>query len=390
MMKKELKLVHQVAKQIERAGGRLYYVGGYVRDRLLGRDSKDIDVEIHGVTEAELIEVLKQFGQVDFVGESFGVYLIKGVDIDFCLPRRERKTGEKHTDFEVITDPFMGTFEASKRRDFTINAIMEDVLTGEIIDHFYGVDDIANRVIRVVDNVTFQEDSLRVLRALQFSARFGFSIEPLTIELMKSMSLLHLAKERIYTEIEKGMVKGHPKHFVHLLKSFPNVIEVLPSIPFAKLKLLSSKNTFAFNVAVMSLEMSDDLAESFVKELIQDKKNRKLVAVSRRFILDVRQCTTAEELALTIASHRHFIDEHMDFINMNSMLLFESIKIDMLNRMLRQRANIPFHIDGDWLIRAGVKPSVDFKNQLEKAISLSILGMREPEIIEMFRKEVLM
>lgn len=113
-MKKEMTLVKEVAEKVEQAGGKMYFVGGFVRDRLLGKESKDIDVEVHGITERQLVEILKTFGQVDLVGESFGVYLIKGVDIDFAMPRTERKTGDKHTDFDVTVDPFIGTYEASK------------------------------------------------------------------------------------------------------------------------------------------------------------------------------------------------------------------------------------------------------------------------------------
>lgn len=203
-----LELVHIIAQKIHENGGTAYFVGGYVRDKLLGRENKDIDIEVHNISAENLETILSEFSEVMKFGASFGVYNIKGYNIDFALPRTERKTGGKHTDFEVTADPYMSTEKASKRRDFTINALMENVLTEEITDHWHGREDLSAGIIRHVDNETFKEDTLRVLRAAQFSARFEFDIAEETIEFCKQLDLSELSRERVFTETEKALMKS--------------------------------------------------------------------------------------------------------------------------------------------------------------------------------------
>jgi tRNA nucleotidyltransferase (CCA-adding enzyme) len=198
----------KLAELIKANGGRAMLVGGCIRDELLGLEPKDFDVEVYGVEPARLKETLKQFGRVDAVGESFTVYKI-GQDLDISLPRRERKVGRGHKGFIVEGDPKMTFEEAAKRRDFTINAIMQDVLTGEIIDCYGGQEDLKLKKIRHIADETFVEDSLRVLRAAQFAARFEFEIDEKTAELCKSIDLTDLPKERIWGELEKLLLKSN-------------------------------------------------------------------------------------------------------------------------------------------------------------------------------------
>ncbi len=131
-------IFERLALKVENSGGRAFYVGGCVRDKALGCQNKDIDIEVHGISEEELEKILSKFGNIKFFGSSFGVYSISGINADISLPRSERKIGNGHRDFEIVVDPFIGIKEAARRRDFTINAIMEDILTGEIIDPFNG------------------------------------------------------------------------------------------------------------------------------------------------------------------------------------------------------------------------------------------------------------
>ena len=182
-------------------------VGGCVRDELMGIEPKDFDVEIYGVEPNKLREILEGFGEVNAVGEAFTVYKI-GQDLDVALPRRERKVGRGHKGFVIEGDPGMSFEEAAKRRDFTINAILKDVLTGEIIDVCGGQDDIKKGILRVVSLETFAEDSLRVLRAAQFAARFKFDIEPETVEICRQIDVSDLPKERIWGEFEKLLLKA--------------------------------------------------------------------------------------------------------------------------------------------------------------------------------------
>src|SRR5262245_52968877 len=169
-------IVHSIALAVRSEGGRALVMGGWVRDRLLGHPSKDADVEIFGIAEDRLPSLLAPFGRVEPVGQSFPVYKVvagdDGSQIDVALPRRESKTGRGHKAFEVQGDPHMSIDEAARRRDFRINAIAWDPLTDAFEDPFDGRGDLDRRLLRAVDLTTFGDDSLRVLRAVQFAARF--------------------------------------------------------------------------------------------------------------------------------------------------------------------------------------------------------------------------
>ncbi|QQS32832.1 MAG: HD domain-containing protein [Acidobacteriota bacterium] len=183
-------------------GGRAMLVGGCVRDELMGLPAKDWDLEVYGIEPELLRTIVAEFGEVNAVGEVFAVYKV-GTDLDVSLPRRERKTARGHRGFTVEGDPDMTFEEACSRRDFTINAILKDPLTGEIVDPFDGQGDIDRRVLRMVSRDTFAEDSLRVLRAAQFAARFRFEVDTETAQLCKTIDVTDLPRERIWGELEK-------------------------------------------------------------------------------------------------------------------------------------------------------------------------------------------
>ena len=209
-------IAERIAKKVSDAGGRTFYVGGFVRDKLLGIDNKDVDIEVHGITPETLRRILTETGELLSFGQSFGIYSLKGEDIDIAMPRTEKPSAPAeasqgaargHRDFEIDVDPFIGTYEAARRRDFTINALMEDVLTGEIVDHFGGLEDLKG-TIRHIDDKTFGEDPLRVLRAAQFAARFRFDIAPETIEICRAMDLSALSHERVEGEMKKALLRS--------------------------------------------------------------------------------------------------------------------------------------------------------------------------------------
>src|SRR5712691_45463 len=156
--------VLRLAEAVRDQGGRALLVGGCVRDELMGKQPKDWDLEVYGVESTRLRELLDQFGSVNVVGEAFTVYKLDA-NLDITIPRRERKTGPGHRGFVIEGVPEMTVEEAASRRDFTINAILQDPLTGEIIDPFKGRADLKTRTLRAVSRETFREDSLRVLRA---------------------------------------------------------------------------------------------------------------------------------------------------------------------------------------------------------------------------------
>jgi tRNA nucleotidyltransferase (CCA-adding enzyme) len=205
--------VRRLAEAVRTAGGRAYLVGGLVRDgaraALAGGalpPARDCDVECFGLDGTSLKRVLLGFGKVDTVGESFTVYKLG--DLDVSLPRRDSKTGKGHKGFTIEGDPSMSVAEAARRRDFTVNAMLWDPLSGEVVDPHGGLKDLEARTLRAVDPATFVDDSLRVLRAMQFAARFEFAIDPATVALCRSIPLDDLPAERLWGEFEKLLLRA--------------------------------------------------------------------------------------------------------------------------------------------------------------------------------------
>jgi tRNA nucleotidyltransferase (CCA-adding enzyme) len=199
-----------------------------VRDRLLGLSPKDLDVEVYGVPEAELRTLLAQVGTVEPVGRSFPVYKVGQTDVS--LPRRESKVGRGHRGFDVTGDPWMTVEEAARRRDFTINAIAWDPLSRELIDPFHGREDLERRVLRVVDPRTFPDDSLRVLRAVQFAARFDLSVPDDTRALCLDIPLDDLPAERVWGEVEKLLAAPRPSLGLQLARELRIVERLWPEM----------------------------------------------------------------------------------------------------------------------------------------------------------------
>jgi tRNA nucleotidyltransferase (CCA-adding enzyme) len=206
-------LALDIARAVREAGGRAFIVGGWVRDRLRGQASKDIDIEVFGIPGSELPTLLATLGRVEPVGQSFPVYKVvrqqSGVAaIDVALPRRESKRGSGHKGFEVQGDPSMTLEDAARRRDFTVNAIFWDPLADEYVDPYDGRADLVRRRLRAVDPGTFGDDSLRVLRAVQFAARFEFMLDERTAMLCRGIPLDDLPAERIWSEVEKLLLQA--------------------------------------------------------------------------------------------------------------------------------------------------------------------------------------
>ena len=212
-------IIEELASRVEELGGRAYMVGGAVRDEIMKRPIKDVDIEVHGISVAVLETVLKELGKPLRFGSAFGVYSLAGHQIDIALPRSERKAGNGHRDFEIEIDPFIGIKEAARRRDFTMNALLKDILSGEIADPYGGTEDIKNRIIRHIDDKKFGEDPLRALRAAQFRSRFGFQVAPSTISICSALDLRNLSAERVEMEMKKALLESHrPSEFFECLR----------------------------------------------------------------------------------------------------------------------------------------------------------------------------
>ena len=210
--------VRRVVELLRDAGGRPLLVGGCVRDALMQVPVLDVDVEVYGLGTRQVEAALrKEFGIIT-VGAAFGVTKLKDFPVDVSVPRRENRTGAKHTDFDVQADPTMTPKDAAERRDFTLNAIMWDPFTGEVLDPWGGLADLRAKCLRHVSD-KFAEDPLRVLRAMQFAARFEFSVAPETIALCATLTQADLPPERLMEEWTKLLLRGRkPSVGLNVLK----------------------------------------------------------------------------------------------------------------------------------------------------------------------------
>ena len=282
--------LHKIVHTLYLKGVKPIIVGGYVRDALLGIENrKDIDIEVYNIPDYKTLQKLLQpFGKVNLVGKSFGVCKLQigSLECDFSLPRRENKISSGHKGFEVTIDPELSFFEASKRRDFTINAIGFDPINNEIIDCHSGLKDLRNRTLRAVDEHTFIEDPLRVLRAVVFAARFEFTLHPTLFHTCKTMvqkgALKELPKERIFEELKKLFLRSkHPSiaftllekmHEQYYFEEFFKLPNGIQKHILASLDRLSDANVenIAFYFALLVFKLEDK--NSFLLKITGDKK----------------------------------------------------------------------------------------------------------------------
>ena len=238
------KILHTLSEALLEHGAKAIIVGGAVRDHWMQQPVKDYDIEVYGLDTLEsLRQILSQYGSVNLVGRSFGVlkFTYAGEEYDFSFPRRESKSGSGHRGFAVTVDGEMDFEAAARRRDFTLNSMGYEIENGIFLDPFGGREDMANRRLRHIDSRTFIEDPLRVYRAVQFAARFGYALAPQTEKLCQEMvdkgMLEELPKERIYTEFTKLLLKA-PKpslgfalmRNLGILRYFPE-LEAIIAVP---------------------------------------------------------------------------------------------------------------------------------------------------------------
>lgn len=201
------RVLTEVCGLVAEAGGRAWLVGGSVRDLALGHPVEDLDLEVFGLDPEPLQECLAARFELNLVGRSFGILKLRQWPVDVGLPRRETKIGLGHRGFTVDADPHMELAEAAARRDFTLNAIYLDPLTGEIADPWRGLDDLGAGVLRHT-SAAFAEDPLRVLRGMQLTARFELEVAPDTIRECRRIDAEGLPGERIWAEWEKLLLLG--------------------------------------------------------------------------------------------------------------------------------------------------------------------------------------
>ena len=366
-----LTMSQKIAQAVNASGGRAFYVGGYVRDEILGRRGKDIDIEIHGITEERLTEILGTLGEPLNMGASFGILGLRHYSIDIILPR-SLITGE--------VDPFIGTREAARRRDFTMNALMKDVLTGEIIDHFGGIEDIRSRVIRHVDDNTFLLDMLRVIRAARFSAVLGFRVDEETRQVCSSADISSLAKERVFAELENALTKSPtPSRFFTELEEMGQVS--------AWFQEVSGMDTSVIDIAAGVRDRASYMAGFMIAMLCHGWPEDETLCFLSRLTNDIRltkYVLNMSELANVLAgmpedlpeiSFLRVFDaaESPEDLSIMSELLSGSPHTDML-KLYRERMSLPY-VTGADILREGVSSGPEVGKALRHIHDLRLAGI---------------
>ena len=367
-----------LASKVKEKGGRAFYVGGYVRDLLLNIPNKDIDIEVHGIAEKDLVAILNEIGEVDYYGRSFGIYALRHEDIEVALPRSEKVLGTGHRDFEISVDPDMGYKNAALRRDFTINALMMDVLSHEILDYFNGTDDLNKGIIRNVNDVSFVEDPLRVYRAAQFASRFGFKIDERTVELCRGIDTFVLSRERIEEELKKALLKAERAEiFFECLKEMNQKdvwfkgVNNLSCLMKYESNRINADNKYYFMVLLLALDNGLDFIEAF-------SNNRELKAYVKRYY-ELYELINNR----TLFTERYLKDSFDDFVYILSA--DEKVKVNSyLENIDKIKLNL---VSGNELLRRNIKPGENFGRALRDINRLIIEGMDKKKAIGVILKE---
>ena len=294
LLKENMKVIVESLQDVKKlkfykaldAKGDIYMVGGSVRDEMLGKNPKDIDLLVTKLSYDEIADIIEPFGKVNKVGKSFGVIKFKadetGEEYDIALPRREVKTSEGHKGFDVESDKDLPIEKDLERRDFTINSFAIDK-KGDIVDPFGGQEDLKKKLIRVVNPRAFSEDPLRMLRAVQFASRLGFKIEPNTLEMIKknAHSIKEISGERIIIEFDKIVNKGDMSVAVDLLDRTGLYKEIFNSTvgpskaPRKLLKKAKTMGEFIFLLTAAENFVQDDVSDLWHSKFKGDKETEK-------------------------------------------------------------------------------------------------------------------
>ncbi len=431
-------MITTIARDIANQGGRVFYTGGFVRDYLLQDEApngKDIDLEVFGLDKAKLISVLSTYGQPIEVGKSFPIIKISHhPEWDFTLPET----------------PGASYQEACARRDFTINAMMMDVLTGEILDFFGGQEDLENKLIRHTTENVFKEDPLRTYRAVQLAARFGFRIDGATLELMKQTNLDNIKPERILEELRKLLLLASQPSLGLGYMQETGILERRHPMLFRLVGCEQSPlNHPEGDVWQHTLQVVDICAR--LKEQSQDPEVLMFAALLHDLGKPVTTCTRngkitayghdlkGEKMARIflnqlnaskslIAGVEKLVREHMhpvllyktreqvsdkairklvNRVNVRELLLlaeadfkgrgkerdFEPVQEWLMDRISRlgldpEQGITPF-VQGRDLIALGLKPGTDFRKILDQCFEMQLEGKSRREILDWVKKSLL-
>ena len=367
-------------------------VGGYVRDSLLKIDSKDIDIELYGINSFDKLElILEEFGEVNNVGKSFGVCKVQafGLDLDFSFPRKDSKVSKGHRGFMVEVDADLDFKTASSRRDFTINSMGYDIGDKKILDPFNGREDLKNKILRVVDAEKFQEDPLRVFRAVQFSARFDLTLDEnllIISKLMVKNALMdELAKERIFEEIKKLLLKSKKISLGIKLLNTLGIFEKY-SITLKSMGALDKASLFEYKsdkqkLVIMLALWSHTFALNVSKEFLNILSDDKNLLTSVITLIKNQNSITLDDFTdykLYLLAREVVIENFVLFLKALSESNAALSKIEDIEKravelnILREEA--PALLGGKDLLLLGLKPSKNFSIILEKAYLAQIRG----------------
>ena len=389
----------KIFDKLQKNGAFPIIIGGYVRDKLLQMDSKDIDIEVYGVSSFKKLEaILEEFGNVNNVGKSFGVCKLhmQDLELDFTLPRIDSKTASGHTGFKVNIQSDMDFVTATRRRDFTINAIGYDIVNKKILDPFHGMDDLKNRLLKAVDRKSFMQDPLRVYRAVQFSCRFHLQMDEELFALCSMMvadnMLRELSKERVFQEIEKLLLKaekpslgfklyeklGITKGFdeLHFLTQnhWNQVLHTLDNL--AKQKTANKTTNIILMLAGICYKLDAEKTKSLILKLTDEKKLlhhilslilnpiTELLSDSKLYRLAVK--VNIEELLLL--NKAVFQDSNHELYKICDAIQTRAQYLGILHKKMSP------YLRGRDILACGMSPSKEFSTILKQAYEAQMDG----------------
>ena len=395
----------KIFDKLEKNGATSVIIGGYIRDYFLSLEhkqsnsSKDIDIEVYNIESFEkLEEILKEFGSVNSVGRSFGVCKLTKNDLtlDFTLPRTDNKISSGHTGFDISVQSNLDFTTAASRRDFTINTIGYDTTNKVIVDPFNGRDDLKNRILRAVNINTFSEDPLRVLRAVQFSARFKLTMDEELFTLCKNMIdkniLDELPKERIFEEIKKLMLKADkPSIGFNLLKELGGLkyFHELSSIiddewdklllsvdELAKHRTSNKKTNTVLMLAALCYTLEPAFTVSFIQKLTNEKVLlERVLSLTSVKLSESYTDTELFRLATKVTVREFVILNRAIYKNINNKLFNICNEIEKraaeMNILYKQAEPL---LMGRDILAYGISPSKDFSKILTLAYEAQMEG----------------
>ena len=369
------KILQEISEKLNTLNAKAIIVGGSVRDHFLQIPIKDYDIEVYGLSSIDDLEILLNvYGKVNLVGKSFGVlkFVHKGKEYDFAFPRQEIKTGVGHKGFEVVSDGFISYEEASKRRDFTINAMGYDIEKKAFLDPFGGMSDMKEKVLRHIDDKTFVEDPLRVYRGVQFCARLEYEMAKETKKLCLAMveqgDLEELPKERVFEELKKLLLKSEkPSVGFELFKEL-GVLRYFPELSsnWAKLDRLASHNDIILMLAVLTSNLESQHVESFMIRLSEEVK---LIESVKALVEAYQRVLEVELNDIELRRLSTKVDMRVLSIICEDKNLLEDAKRLGVDRHAPKEL-----LQGRDLILLGYKPSRQFSKILKTIYELQIRG----------------